>query len=132
MQLVLLMDQVNWTSECSKAFDVLEESKDEAMCIILCLCLQKLENMITKVINGPQGIPEAEWKALLTNTIAIISIQVHKRDVLEDFVKKNIKEVNSFAWQSQLRFEIAEDEENENHRTVNAGVTDWVQEYSYE
>ena len=31
MQLVLLMDQVNWTSECSKAFDDLEEGNDEAM-----------------------------------------------------------------------------------------------------
>ena len=132
MQLALLTDQVNWTSECSKAFDDLEEGNDEAMRITLRLCKQKLENMITKVIDGPQGISEAEWKALKTKTIAIITIQVHERDVLEDLVKKNIKEVNSFSWQSQLRFEIAEEEENENRRNVNARVTAWVQEYSYE
>jgi dynein heavy chain len=130
MQLALLMDQVNWTSECSKAFDDLEEGNDEAMRITLRLCKQKLENMICKVIDGPMGLSESDWKALKCKTIAIITIQVHERDVLEDLVKKNIKEVGSFAWQSQLRFEVAEEEENDNRRTVNARVTDWVQEYS--
>lgn len=132
MQLALLMDQINWTSECCKAFDELEEGNDEAMRICLRLCKQKLENMINKVIDGPMGLSEGDWKALKCKTIAIITIQVHERDVLEDLVKKNIKEVGSFAWQSQLRFEIAEEEENDNRRTVNARVTDWVQEYSYE
>jgi dynein heavy chain len=130
MQLALLMDQVNWTSECTKAFDDLEEGNDEAMRITLRLCKQKLENMINKVIDGPMGLNENDWKALKCKTIAIITIQVHERDVLEDLVKKNIKEIGSFAWQSQLRFEVAEEEENDNRRTVNARVTDWVQEYS--
>lgn len=132
MQLALLMDQVNWTSECSKAFDELEEGNDEAMRICLRLTKQKLENMINKVIDGPMGLSENDWKALKCKTIAIITIQVHERDVLEDLVKKNIKEIGSFAWQSQLRFEVAEEEENDNRRTVNARVTDWMQEYSYE
>mmetsp|Transcript_12869 Transcript_12869/g.10933 ORF Transcript_12869/g.10933 Transcript_12869/m.10933 type:complete len:179 (-) Transcript_12869:7158-7694(-) len=128
-QLALLMDQINWTSEVSKAFDELEEGNDEAMRICLRLCLQKLENMINKVIDGPMGLSEPAWKALKCKTIAIITIQVHERDILVDLVKNNIKEVNSFSWQSQLRFEVAEEEENDNRRTVNARVADWMQEY---
>jgi len=128
-QLALLMDQINWTSEVSKAFDELEEGNDEAMRICLRNCLMKLENMINKVIDGPQGLSEGAWKALKCKTIAIITIQVHERDILVDLVKNNIKEVNSFSWQSQLRFEVAEEEENDSRRTVNARVADWMQEY---
>lgn len=131
-QLALLMDQVNWTSEVSKAFEELEEGNDEAMRICLRLQKQKLDNMILKVIDGPMGLSEKDWKALKCKTIAIITIQVHCRDVLENLVKSNIKEVSSFAWQSQLRFSVTEEEEMEGRRTVNALVADWMQEYKYE
>lgn len=131
-QLALLMDQVNWTTEVSKAFDELEEGNDEAMRICLRMNKAKLEQMINKVIDGPMGLKEKDWKALKTKTIAIITIQVHERDILEDLVKSNIKEVNSFSWQRQLRFEFTEDDENESKRTVNARVADWMQEYKYE
>jgi dynein heavy chain len=131
-QLALLMEGVNWTTEVSKAFDELEEGNDEAMRICLRLNKAKLENMINKVIDGPMGLTEGAWKDLKTKTIAIITIQVHERDILEELVKSNIKEVNSFSWQSQLRFEFSEDEENESSRTVNARVADWMQEYKYE
>jgi hypothetical protein len=43
--------------------------------------------MINKVIDGPMGLSENDWKALKCKTIAIITIQVHERDVLEDLVK---------------------------------------------
>lgn len=131
-QLALLMDQVTWTTDVSKAFDELEEGNDDAMRIALRLNKAKLENMINKVIDGPMGLSEADWKALKCKTIAIITIQVHERDILEELVKMNIKEVNSFSWQRQLRFEFAEEEENDNRRTVNARVADWMQEYKYE
>ena len=54
--MALLIDQVNCNSECSKAFDDLEEGNVEAMRINLRLCKQKLENMINKVIDGPIGL----------------------------------------------------------------------------
>ena len=56
MQLALLMDQVNWTSERSKAFDDPEEGNDETLRITLRLCKQKLEKMINKVIDGPMSL----------------------------------------------------------------------------
>jgi dynein heavy chain len=131
-QLAIVMDQVNWTTDVSRAFDELEEGNEDSMRICLRLQKQKLDNMIMKVVDGPMGISDKEWKALKTKTIAIITIQVHCRDVLETLVKNNIKEVSSFTWQSQLRFSVSEEEETEGRRTVNALVADWMQEYKYE
>ena len=56
MQLALLIDKVNWTSERSKAFDDPEEGNDETLRITLRLCKQKLEKMINKVIDGPMSL----------------------------------------------------------------------------
>ena len=36
--------------------------------------------------------------------INIITIDVHSRDVVQNFVHFKVSEVESFAWQSQLKF----------------------------
>lgn len=105
-QLALLLDMISWTEEVNKAFEDRDEGNEDAMRTCSKLCKVKLEKMINKVIDGPQnGMNEKDWKALKTKTIAIITIQVHERDILDDLVKYDIKESSSFKWQSQLKFE---------------------------
>jgi len=131
-QLALLLDMVSWTEEVNKAFEERDEGNDDAMRTCTKLTKLKLEKMIDKVIDGPKGLDEVVWKALKTKTIAIITIQVHERDILDDLVRMDIKEVGSFRWQSQLRFEILEQDENDELKTSLARVCDWAQEYKYE
>ena len=57
---------------------------------------------------------------------------MQERDILEVLFKSNIKEVNSFSWQSQLRFEFTVDDENQSSRTVNARFANGMQEYNFE
>jgi len=60
---------------------------------------------------------------------------VHERDVVDDLIKFNVKEVNAFRWQSQLRFEINDDPEDDGSgetKSAFARVCDWIQEYKYE
>lgn len=104
-QLALLLDMISWTEEVNKGFEEREEGNDDAMRTCLKNNKNKLEKMIDKVIDGPQGLDEKAWKALKTKTIAIITIQVHERDILEDLIRFDVKEAISFKWQSQLRFE---------------------------
>ena len=96
----------------------------------------KLDKLIEKVIVGPvQGMNYNDWKAFKCKTIAIITLQVHERDVVEDLIKFNVKEMNAFRWQSQLRFEInndPEDNEGGESKSAFARVCDWIQEYKYE
>jgi len=105
-QLALLLDMISWTEEVNKAFEDRDEGNDDAMRICSKQMKAKLEKMINKVIDGPRnGMNEKDWKALKTKTIAIITIQVHERDILDDLVRLDIKESSSFKWQSQLKFE---------------------------
>jgi dynein heavy chain len=132
-QLALLLDAVGWTEEVNKAFEERDEGTDDAMRVCKKVLVNRLEKMIDKVIAGPQnGMDEKAWKALKIKTIAIITMQVHQRDVLTDLVQYDIKDNNSFRWQSQLRFEIGEIDENDELKTGYARVCDWIQEYKYE
>jgi len=128
-QLCLLLDMISWTEEVTKAFEERDEGTDDAMRTCSKSIKLKLEKMIDKVIAGPKdGMDEKGWKALKTKTIAIITIQVHQRDVVIELVQKDIKDVGSFNWVQQLRFEFAENEENEELKTAHAKVCDWSQE----
>ena len=57
--------------------------------------LNKLINKVTK----PLELLE-RWKI-----INIITIDVHSRDVVANFVSTRVNEAESFPWQSQLKFE---------------------------
>ena len=112
--MALLIDQVNWNSECLKAFDDLEEGNVEAMRITLRLCKQKLENMINKVIDGPIGLVKksgrhssaGQSRSSRSRCTNVMSLKISRKIIL--------KEVGYFVWQSQLRFEVAKEEENDN------------------
>lgn len=128
-QLALLLDMISWTEEVNKAFEDRDEGNDDAMRICSKQMKAKLEKMINKVIDGPRnGMNEKDWKALKTKTIAIITIQVHERDILDDLVRLDIKESSSFKWQSQLKFEYVELDDDDT-KTSLARVADWSQEY---
>ncbi len=45
--------------------------------------------------------------------INIITIDVHSRDVVQNFVSFKVQEAESFAWQSQLKFEWIMDKNGE-------------------
>jgi len=128
-QLALLLDMVSWTEEVNKAFEDRDEGNDDAMRSCFKATKVKLDKMIDKVIEGAKGMSEDAWKALKCKTIAIITIQVHERDIVSDLVTFDVKEISSFRWQSQLRFEITDAEEQDDTRTAIAKVCDWSQEY---
>lgn len=82
-QIALLATQVMWTDETIRAFDDLEGGSETAMKEYLTLIINRIKALIEQVRNPLSG-------DLRNKIITIITIDVHERDVIEEFVVKKI------------------------------------------
>ena len=80
-----------WTDETNRAFDELEGGRENAMVQHLDAVKARIEKLIERVRNPLVA-------DLRTKIITIITIDVHSRDTIRDFVLKKIIDSNLFAW----------------------------------
>lgn len=92
-QIALLATQVLWTEETSRAFDELEGGRETAMSEHLALIIGRIGHLIARVRTNLT--PDLRMKI-----ITIITIDVHERDVVRDFVVRKIVDQQLFAWQA--------------------------------
>lgn len=107
-------------------------------------CNELIKARINKLINKVTRPLEILERMKVIN---IITIDVHSRDVVQNFVTMRINEAESFPWQSQLKFEWSLDKNNDVSsrqfcrfpwETSNAKykcvikIVDWFRFYSYE
>ena len=90
-QIALLATQVLWTEETTRAFDELEGGRETAMSEHLALIVVRINHLIERVRSDLS--PDLRMKI-----ITIITIDVHERDVVRDFVLKKIVDQQLFAW----------------------------------
>ncbi|KNC97489.1 uncharacterized protein SPPG_07404 [Spizellomyces punctatus DAOM BR117] len=96
-QLLITAGLIAWTMDCTKALQDIEKGDKHSMRdqkkrqIIR---LKKLADLVKLPLN------KVERKKL----IALITVEVHSRDVIDKMVKANVSDVNAFDWLSQLRF----------------------------
>jgi dynein heavy chain, axonemal len=72
-------------------------------------CVEMIKTRINRLISKvtrPLHILER------MKVINIITIDVHGRDVVQNFVSQKVNEAESFNWQSQLKFEWGQDKNN--------------------
>jgi dynein heavy chain len=98
-QLALLATQVVWTEATARAFDDLESGSEMAMKEHL----DKIIGQIRKLIVRVRAPLSAELRVKI---ITIITIDVHSRDVINDFCIQKIQDSGSFAWARQLKFNV--------------------------
>jgi dynein heavy chain len=96
-QIALLATQVMWTEETIRAFDELDGGSETAMREHGVQIVGRIKDLIN-CVRKPLS------KDLRVKIITIITIDVHSRDVIEDFVAKKITDSGLFAWASQLKF----------------------------
>ena len=96
-QLLTTAGQIMWTSDCEKALTETEKGDKHAM-----KDLRKKQGLALKKLADAVRTPlgPVERKKL----IALITIQVHCRDVIEKLIRANITNSTAFEWLSQLRF----------------------------
>ncbi|KAI8915474.1 dynein heavy chain and region D6 of dynein motor-domain-containing protein [Powellomyces hirtus] len=96
-QLLITAGLMTWTMDCTKALQDIEKGDKHSMRdqkkrqIIR---LKKLADLVKAPLN------KVERKKL----IALITIEVHSRDVIDKMIKSNVSDVNDFDWLSQMRF----------------------------
>jgi len=133
-QLALLVTMIVWTEEGARAFEEIESGSETAMKDYKRVCDDRIEKLIIRV--------QTELSAELRNKIiTIITIDVHGRDVIEGFVLKKVTDASSFAWQSQLKFYLAQKPAHpptlvsftpDDQKTCVVRICDWVTIYLYE
>jgi dynein heavy chain len=124
-QIALLATQVLWTEETTRAFDELEGGSETAMKDYLHTIRNRIGHLIERVRTDLN-------QDLRVKIITIITIDVHERDVVDNFVLKKIQDQQLFVWQSQLKFYMEYKNPKDEKRVCVAKICDWSTYYNYE
>ncbi|VVC27190.1 Hypothetical protein CINCED_3A023641 [Cinara cedri] len=92
-QVVLAVSSTFWTTEMIEAIKQHPNG--------LSKYLDKCNGQIGKIIKLVRGVLPVQTRLTLE---ALIVIDVHAKDVVEDLANKNIRKTNDFGWISQLRY----------------------------
>lgn len=122
-QLLITTSSIVWTQDCSKALIAITGGSKGAM------KQQKKKqvsylNKLTEMVRGPLS------KLERNKVVALITMEIHNRDVIERMIKANCASVSDFEWLSQLRFVYSK--ESAEFGKCEVKQTNSVLEYSYE
>jgi len=117
-QIALLATQVLWTDETTRAFDELEGGSETAMKEYLQTIIGRIRHLIERVRTDL-------CIDLRVKIITIITIDVHSRDVIEDFVIRKIQDQGLFQWQSQLKFYMELKNPKDDKKVCVPKICDW-------
>ena len=103
-QAVLTAAQIFWTEETELALEDLEGGNEFSVKTALKVCNERLGKLI-ELVEGDLS------KADRTKIIALITMDVHSRDVVERLIKEKAENPTSFIWQQQLRYYWSDNDE---------------------
>ncbi|KAI8799348.1 dynein heavy chain and region D6 of dynein motor-domain-containing protein, partial [Cladochytrium replicatum] len=95
--LLITASLISWTLECTKALQEIEKGDKHALKTIKKKQISNLKKL-SDIVKTP--LNKVERKKL----IALVTIEVHSRDVMDRMLKANCSSINAFEWLSQLRF----------------------------
>jgi len=122
-QLIITTGSIMWTTDCTRALVAIANGSKGA------LKAQKKKQVsylskLTAMVRGPLTPVERN------KVVALITMEIHNRDVMEKMVKSNCASVQDFEWLSQLRFVFVK--EGAEFGKCECRQTNSVLEYSYE
>ena len=109
-QVVIAIDQVLWTFNTSEALMEIEgsderEANPEAMAAFLSYSLRQIDAMV-ELVRAPL---DKQQRMCLG---ALLTIDVHARDVIRAMVAKKVASLSDFEWTKQLRYYWDEKEDD--------------------
>lgn len=119
-QVVQLASQIVWTDECRNAIEELENGQENALEKYLKVCNDRLRDLI-ELVQTPLSTEER------AKVIALLTLDVHGKEVVENLIKRKIESIDDFAWRSQLRYYWKDEDE-----TCSISITDFNTQYSNE
>uniref|UniRef100_A0A2K5QED9 Dynein axonemal heavy chain 2 n=1 Tax=Cebus imitator TaxID=2715852 RepID=A0A2K5QED9_CEBIM len=120
-QVVITASQIQWTADVTKCLLTAKERGDKK---ILKVVKKKQVSILNKYSEAIRG---NLTKIMRLKIVALVTIEIHARDVLEKLYKSGLMDVNSFDWLSQLRFYWEKDLDDCMIRQTNTQF-----QYSYE
>ncbi|EDQ90997.1 uncharacterized protein MONBRDRAFT_20211 [Monosiga brevicollis MX1] len=96
-QLVLTVSQMAWTSECFKAISDKKHGAKAGLKAIK----KKQVSLLNKLTEAVRAVKNKTQRKKL---VALITIEVHSRDVIDRLLKVANIDQNAFEWLMQLRF----------------------------
>ncbi|CAF0983043.1 unnamed protein product [Adineta steineri] len=104
-QIVLTISQVMYTQQVNQTFDSPSTQIENTL-------IRTRDQMITTIKNVCALVfTQIEQTKLLT-VEALLTLQVHWRDIFEILIKQHIRDKNDFEWQKHLRYEWNDTETN--------------------
>ncbi|KAL7022048.1 hypothetical protein ACKWTF_012111 [Chironomus riparius] len=101
----LSANQVWWTSEVEEVFQRVAKGNKRAMKEYLELQNKQIDDLVRKVRENLSNNDRIKFKTITT-------IDVHSRDIIENFVRDSVLDASEFQWESQLRFYWMKDVDN--------------------
>nr|XP_006813236.1 PREDICTED: dynein heavy chain 6, axonemal [Saccoglossus kowalevskii] len=95
-QVVLTVSQIVW---CRDIMEILEGDFDRAE------AMEDFEQICFKNLNQLAALVRGELPKLARNILcALITVDVHARDIVTDLVKSKVEHANNFDWMKNLRY----------------------------
>ncbi|KAE9255217.1 Dynein-1-beta heavy chain, flagellar inner arm I1 complex [Phytophthora fragariae] len=124
-QLLITCGQTAWTNECIKALNEVAKGEKKA--------LKQLKKKWVSYLNKLADMVRGQLSATdRKKVVALITIEIHSRDVIDRLVKQNCKSVNDFDWLMQLRFYFNKDLGESGICEVKQTVTSLQYSYEYQ
>ncbi|OMJ81043.1 hypothetical protein SteCoe_18549 [Stentor coeruleus] len=120
-QCLLVVDQIKWTFWATEAIDNVEHERNKG-------AIKEFWEFLRLQIKDSVGIVRGELTGLQRTLMgALITLDVHGRDVIDSLVQKDVKSLWDFEWSKQLRYYWESDIDDCRVRQTNAKFR-----YSYE
>ncbi|XP_031208338.1 dynein heavy chain 2, axonemal isoform X2 [Mastomys coucha] len=97
-QVVITASQIQWTADVTKCLMTAKERSDKKILKVMKKKQVSILNKYSEAIRGNLT------KIMRLKIVALVTIEIHARDVLEKLYKSGLMDVNAFDWLSQLRF----------------------------
>ena len=116
-QVVIFVSQLFWTQQ---VHEYLGKAGNQGLKDLV----KVLEHQLSYIVEAVRGKLKKQTRITLG---ALVTIDVHAKDVVEQMVKQKVNDDNDFNWLSQLRYYWSTELDNARARIINADV-----KYAYE
>uniref|UniRef100_A0A3P9PK94 Dynein axonemal heavy chain 2 n=1 Tax=Poecilia reticulata TaxID=8081 RepID=A0A3P9PK94_POERE len=104
---VITASQIKWTSEVTRALNISKERANKSS-------LKSLKKkQIAMLQSYSEMIRQELPKILRLKVVALVTVEVHARDVIDKLAKTGCSDINAFEWLCQLRLYWEKIESNE-------------------
>jgi dynein heavy chain len=124
-QHLILAGKIMWTSACTRACEQVAKGNKKAIKKLK----RKQVKYLTELSDFVRGkLTRVERKKL----VALITMEIHSRDVMERMIRQNAKSADDFVWLSQQRFYFMKDEGDDGFGRCRVKQTSTELEFGYE